>query len=257
MANDTAYTYEDVRGALNKIGIESQATVFIHSNIAFFGRCAGCQSGSDVANVLLRAIREQVGVKGTVVVPTFTYSFPRDEEFDPKQTNSSMGIFAETIRKSRGVTRSCDPIFSIAARGAKALLLTENLPNNSYCTDSAFGRLIDEDAIVLNMNLGPSSTLLHYAERMVGVPYRRDKTVSGVIITEGARRTMDWTFFVRDLSDDATAPNFTRFESDALRDGAALEVQLGRGRLTSIHARVLVERAVAGLNRDQTYLRRG
>lgn len=254
MASELAYGYEDVRRALGEVGVAKGETVFVHSSIAFFGRCVGCRTASDITALLIRALVDELGPGGTIVVPTFTYSFPRGEEFNPKLSASRMGHFAETLRMTNGAIRSIDPIFSVAALGSRASILTEGIPNNSYCTQSVFGRLTEDDALVLNMNMGPSSTLLHYAERLANVPYRYDMKVTGNLVLDGERRRTDWTFFVRDLSDESSEPNFEQFEFESERDGFVQKSSLGRGWLTSIRSATLVERAISGIGRDRRYL---
>ena len=39
--------------------------------------------------------------KGTIIIPTFSYSFTKKETFDPTNTKSEVGIFSEIFRKKK------------------------------------------------------------------------------------------------------------------------------------------------------------
>ena len=74
----------------------------------------------DRNNLLFDALDEVLGPKGTIVIPTFTYSATKGKPFIVEETPSTVGDLTEFFRKQPGVLRSCDPIFSVAVRGSKA-----------------------------------------------------------------------------------------------------------------------------------------
>ena len=72
------------------------------------------------ARMLLDALRSVVGDAGTILVPTYTFSFCRGEPFDVERTPTPGGPwsdsaeFLELVRRSPGAVRSRDPIHSVA-----------------------------------------------------------------------------------------------------------------------------------------------
>ena len=50
-------------------------------------------------------------------MPTFTYSYRRNEVFDVSRSVSINGVFSEYIRKLDGVYRNDDPLVSFAGIG--------------------------------------------------------------------------------------------------------------------------------------------
>jgi aminoglycoside 3-N-acetyltransferase len=183
------------------------------------------------------ALMRRLGGNGTLVVPTFTYSFPRREVFDPAESASQMGAFAEWLRGHGDARRSRDPSYSVAAVGAQAHALTRDAPENSFAPEGFFGRFENMDGVVLNLNFDAGSTFLHYLERELQVPYRFDKTFEGHIREGGKTRLARNTIHVRYLSSDATAPVFEPFHVLAREAGQFVDASLGRGRMGCIRAR--------------------
>ena len=88
------YTQEDLENAFISVGLKEGDIVFSHSNIGFFGRPQGGQSVQYVFDLILAALFEVIGKEGTLVVPTFTYSFSKGEIFDLYNTVSECGTFS-------------------------------------------------------------------------------------------------------------------------------------------------------------------
>lgn len=231
------YTNTDLQAALERLPLNRGDVLFIHSNIGFFGRAEGINRGDELCQLFFDALMNRLGEDGTLVVPTFTYSFPRRKMFDLKESISDMGLFAEWLRKHPNAYRSCDPSYSVAAIGSYAQALTSRIPENSFSPDGFFGRFLDANGIVLNLNFDAGSTFLHYLERQIGVPYRFDKTFEGLIYDGNNARRARNTIYVRYLSSDATAPDFKPFHTLASERGQFVGISLGRGQIGCIRAK--------------------
>lgn len=210
--------------------------VLSHSNIGFFGRLEGAKTGAEISAVLADAILKRIGPNGTLVVPTFTYSFSAREIFDVEASGSKMGLFAEWVRKHPDAKRSADPFYSVAALGARADDLTRAVPENSFGLGSFFDRLHKAGGKFLNMNFDAGSTHVHYVERELRVPYRFDKTFTGTIREKGVERAAKSTIWVRYMSDDALAAAFEPFDKVARARGKFVTRPLGRGAIGVITA---------------------
>lgn len=250
----STYDRDDVARAFDQIGARRGDVVFSHSNIAFFGLPHGQQSAAGAAETIVSGIFDAIGDKGTLVVPTFTYSFAKDQVFDREHSTSTCGAFAEAIRKRSAASRSSDPLFSVAAIGARATEFTADAPVECFGPNSVWARLITADALIANLNLDAGSTLVHHVEKRLGVPYRYDKTFSGTIVEDGAARGAQAIYFVRDLERPDTAPKFEPFDAEARRRGAARDARLGRGSIVAIRAPAVYELIESMLPVDPWFL---
>ena len=87
------------------------------------------------------------------------------------------------------------------------------------------------------MNFDAGSTLAHYVERELKVPYRFDKSFHGTIRENGADRSARSVIWVRYLSDDALVAAFEPFDTLARARGLFPTRPLGRGSIGVISAR--------------------
>ena len=79
--------------------------------------------------------------EGTVLVPTYTYSFCENQIFDVKNTPSTIGPVTEFFRKQKNILRSKDLIFSVAVIGPKKENFLVKLPYTCSGQDGVYIRL--------------------------------------------------------------------------------------------------------------------
>jgi aminoglycoside 3-N-acetyltransferase len=235
------YRPEDLRGALASLPLASGDVLFCHSNIGFFGRMEGVANTEAICEAFLEEIMSRIEPGGTLVVPTFTYSFPRGEVFDIAASRSGMGSFSEYLRRRSEALRSCDPCYSVAAVGAHAVDMTSDVSTNSFDDNSFFSRFFACGGKVLNLNFDAGSTFIHYVERKLGVPYRFDKTFSGIVRQNGVERRASSTIWVRYLSDDSLEAVFEPFDAIARAEGSFAVARLGRGEIGTISAQATAD----------------
>lgn len=234
---NTHYSNKDLSVALTQLPLEQGDIIFTHSNLGFFGRPEGISGSAQLCEMFFEAIMARLGNKGTIVVPTFTYSFPRKQVFDPLKSSSAMGMFAEWVRCHPGSVRSEDPCYSVTAIGSNAADLVGNVPPNSFGDHSFFDRFYQAGGKVLNMNFDAGSTLIHYIERKLDVPYRFDKTFEGVIVSNGRPLPASSTIWVRYMSDNALEFDSKPFDKLARENGVFHVNSLGRGEIGLISAK--------------------
>jgi aminoglycoside 3-N-acetyltransferase len=241
------YSKADLKAALDRLPLERGDVVFCHSNLGFFGRAGGVTDSNALCEMFFDCIMERLGPNGTLCVPTFTYSFPRGEVFDWSNTPSKMGMFAEWVRTQPLAYRSLDPCYSVAMIGTQRQQrdLVVNVPENSFDgMASFFVRFLHAGGKVLNLNFDAGSTFVHWVERELQVPYRFDKTFSGVVRSGGTNRQIRNTIWVRYL-DDALEARFEAFDAIARERGVFRTAKLGRGEMGVISAdetgRLIVE----------------
>lgn len=246
------YEYSDVVETLEQSGLEKGDVVYSHSNLGYFGRPDGVTSKVGVCDLWQRAFLSVLGESGTLVVPTFSYSFGSDQEtrlFDVRQTPGVGGMFPEFVRTNSPSTRSLDPMFSVSAIGARQEDLTRDVGDVVFGEESIWARLLDHNAMIVNLNIDITSTFIHFAEYRSAVPYRKDRTFQGTVIDqEGNARGAVSIFNCRDLSDPNNRTRCHAINEIAHAEGLARTLRLGKGTLCTIRSKDyfdLVARLVA------------
>lgn len=227
------YTREDVYNALQEIGLKKGDTVFSHSNIGYLGIPQGGRDIDNAFNTILNAFFDVIGSEGTLIVPTYTYSFPQNKIFNPDETPSDCGIFTEKLRQHKDAYRSEDPCVSVAAIGKRAIELTTDAPQNTYGPNSFFHRLHKAQAIICNINFDAGSNFVHYVERVLHVPYRFDKTFTGILQKNGKIIKTSSTLWVRYLV-PGTHPQFEKYNKLAVEKNLFKISKVGRGMFGAI-----------------------
>lgn len=241
------YSGADAVRAFRDVGLRPGDLVFCHSNIGFFGIPEAGRNTEAACRTLIEALFAVIGSDGTLVVPTFTYSFAEGKPYEAAVTPSRCGAFAEYVRRMPAALRSADPCFSVAALGARAADMTGYPPDNSYAEDSFFGRFHRAGGVICNWNFDAGSTFVHYVERCLRVPYRFDKTFAGTLLRDGRTETRSNTIWVRYLSSEGTTAEFSRLDQLARAQGLYRTVPLGRGfvgRISAADTFNLIERTL-------------
>jgi aminoglycoside 3-N-acetyltransferase len=162
---------------LSKLCLRSGENVMIHSSLFSLGLIENGING------FFEAVLEKIGPDGTLIVPTFTYSFRRGEVFDVLNTPSakSIGIFSEFVRNQPSAVRCPDPLFSMAAIGPQANELMQRTGNNCFGINSTYQRLFESNVLFVAIGISYSTGLAGFMhlEKLANVPYREDMTFSG------------------------------------------------------------------------------
>ncbi|WP_456324635.1 DUF4910 domain-containing protein [Desulfonauticus submarinus] len=243
--------------AIAKAGIKRGDVVFSHSNIGYFGFPEEGRSKEIVFHTILDAFFDVLGDEGTLIVPTFTYSFCKGQPFDPAQTPSTCGIFPEMLRQHPDAHRSHDPIFSVTAIGKRAKEFTSNVPVECFGKDSFWERFLLADGIICNLNFDAGSTFIHYVERCLNVPYRYNKLFTGFLIINNKPIKGSAIYFCRDLSNPDTVASFEEFDKLAREEGLVHSEQVGRGAIVSIRAKDTYDLISQRLNTTPWFLTKG
>lgn len=195
------YGYDAVVDALRAVGVRRDDVLLTHSSVATLGVPEQGLDAEAVAATFLRAVFEVAGPEATWLLPAFTYSYTKDEVFDPLSAPpaSDMGLLPSVLWRHPDAARTLDPIFSVIAIGARARELTAGLPDSCFGERSVFARLIELDGAVCNIGIGSFSTLMHHVEEKHGVPYRQPKCFEGLSILEGRPRRTRISYSARDL----------------------------------------------------------
>ncbi len=205
-------------------------------------------------DVLFEALDEVLGPDGTLVMPTFTYSFTKGEPFEAAKTPSTVGLLTEAFRIRPGVRRSRDPIFSVAARGRLADRFAEAASDDCFGPKSAFALLAEQDAWLACLGCSlDRATFTHYVEQTAGVDYRSFKTFTGVRFEGGVETSASVRYFVRDL-DRETAIDLTRLKADLTEAATLATSAVGRVGLSAVRCSAFQAAATALLAKNPSGL---
>jgi aminoglycoside N3'-acetyltransferase len=205
------YSQSDVEQALQAAGLGAGDTVFVTTSLGLLGVAEGAETLEDLNHLHLRALQNVVGEKGTLIVPTYSYTFGGSTAteyatFDPRTTSARIGPFPDFFRQQPGVIRSTDPMMSVAGLGPAAPALFYNLPPTSYGADSIFARLTNTAAKCCSIGLGPNwMPFIHHADWLAKAPFRYDKLFHGVLAQDGETRETAWVYSVPLLSKESEA----------------------------------------------------
>ncbi len=164
-------SFADLVEHLGAIGLDDGKDVLVQSSLTSFGIIDG-----GVATVY-RALRDRIGSKGTIVVPTYRLAAPAAEVYDRASSPSiGVGVLSEFVRKLPNAVRSNCPFHSHAAVGPKAHLLDAVTGNVSLGPGSDFAILHENGFwnLLLGCNFRTGGTFAVHVTAMAGnVPYRK------------------------------------------------------------------------------------
>lgn len=254
--HDGDYSQSDLVDALNKIGISAGDVVYAVVNLAALGNAKDCSTAEDQYRCLLGALQEAVGKSGTILVPTYTFSFCRREIFDVQSTPSINGPwspstgFLEYFRQQPGAIRSVDPIHSVAGIGPRAAEILTNVPATCFGDDSVPDRLRRMGAKICTIGVGlHESNFQHHVEEMHGVPFRFKKLFTGQIRNHGVTEKKGWVYNVGILAKNGRLDEH-RLEKNAREAGLCQAAAVGRGELLGIDCRKLFDFTFQTLTKD-------
>jgi aminopeptidase-like protein/aminoglycoside N3'-acetyltransferase len=250
------YAWTDLVNGLRLTGLCPGDTVFFQVSHLTLGSVACVSSEQEMCEFLYSAIREVIGTEGTVLLPAFSLSFYRNEDFDARETPSVQGpwssslTFLEYFRHRCGVVRSNDPIFSVAGVGPQAERLLTRLPNTSYGKDCVHERLVRAGGKICGLGVGlAEAPFLHYAEELAGVPFRYKKLFTGHIRQNENLRKQGWISSVP-LQAANALPDGSRLEQLARSEGRCRIAEVGRGKIVSIDCNSFYELIAREIARD-------
>jgi aminoglycoside 3-N-acetyltransferase len=190
MEDRAPHVVPELLEGLRALGLRPGQCVIMHSSFKSLGIAA---TPADVIHTLV----ELLGPDGTLMAPTFTYSYAgiwQVEPFDPATTPGwGNGVLTETLRAHPGALRSAHPTYSVAALGRQAPRITEGKglasalgAGSSYDEAHALG------AHILLLGVGNNrNSSIHYAEVVAGLPYsdipfREFWTRTALVVRDGA-----------------------------------------------------------------------
>jgi aminoglycoside 3-N-acetyltransferase len=242
----------EITDAFRACGVGEGDTLMLHSDAIIAAQMPGASVEDRLETIFQEIFAALPG--GTLVVPTFSYSFTKGIDFDPAHTPSDVGMLTEYFRKRQGTVRTRQPIFSLAATGPLAQPIADSQIADCFGLGSAFDLLHEENAWLACLACGfDRITMVHYVEQLQQVNYRYFKDFAGNIVEAGQSRPESVRYFVRDLNRD-TGTDLTRLRDALVGAGQLTSAPVGRFSLIAVQAKHFYEQACSLLQRDSTSL---
>jgi len=187
----------NISGLLSQLG---SGPVFVHSDPF---RAASLVPKTRAREGLIDshlALLSEIAGEKALWMPAFNYDFPRTRSFDVKQDPSQLGPIPERFRTTAAQWRTPIPVFSATGTGAPPEIEWKD-STDPFGDESLFARLVEANGVILYYgDTFHFNTIVHYAERFAGPPYRYDKVFPGEVIRpDGVRKKGNLVYHVRPL----------------------------------------------------------
>jgi aminoglycoside 3-N-acetyltransferase len=184
----------ELKTLLVDLGLAPGDKIFVHAFLPSLGIVEGGLNG------IFEVIFDHIGKHGTLIVPTFTASYRRNEIYDVKESKSFNGAFSEYVRNMPTSVRSLDPLFSMAAIGMDSEILMQRTGKSCFGRDSVYEKLFHNNVkfIGFGVDWDQGYSFFMHLECLANVPYRQDKVYQGSTRLEDGTLTNDQAIhFVR------------------------------------------------------------
>jgi aminoglycoside 3-N-acetyltransferase len=248
---------DDITEAVASLGVGPGDSVFVHSGLQSALRVEGRSRDQKLATIV-RGLRGALP-QGVLMLPAFSFSYCKGEEYDVERTPSTVGVLPEYFRRLPETRRTLDPIYSASVIGELPTRWEDSLfrvrDTDALGDESVFGFMREQNVKLLFFGVPfATCTYVHHIEQRLGVPYRYFKEFSGVL-RDGSRTTATTArFYVRDL--DADVQTYLAPLGEALlRESAATTSALPRGPSLYLTDALSVESLAArGVRQNPDYL---
>jgi len=216
---------------LQRLGAQDADVLYIHTALNF-GIPNSQITKKELLAELLETIKE-LNV-GTLIFPTYTFSFCNGENFNIQETKTPMGLLNDFVRSQDGAIRSNDPLMSNVLIGKNQEFVT-NIGKKSIGDDSTFDLIHKTSLKVKFLFLGPMIgdcyTYMHFIEERVNAPYRYKRNFTGSITNNGKTYEDTFELYVR-YSNVQPGTGSYIYENILLERGEAKRLKLGNGAIT-------------------------
>jgi aminoglycoside 3-N-acetyltransferase len=162
-------TKATIIGAMKSLGLKKGDHLLVHSSLSSMGKVSG---GGDT---IIEALLAVIGKEGTLMMPTFGNG---SEIFDPKKSNTHLGILPQTLWQRNDACRSRHPLASVAAIGPKAqwLINDHEKAKTAHGEHTPYARLAEIGGKILLLGVDQDrNTFLHTVEALAKLPFLKKK----------------------------------------------------------------------------------
>ena len=111
------YSNIDLIDAFLKLGIKKGDILCVHTELIKFGK--PLIPRNEFLQTLLDCFFEVIGKEGTFIMPTFTYSFCKNEIYDKVNSKTKVGVLNEFFRNGGGLREPTILFFPLHSKEQK------------------------------------------------------------------------------------------------------------------------------------------
>jgi aminoglycoside N3'-acetyltransferase len=159
---------------LAKLGVPRDRLLYVQGSADWIQK-----AGFDAADVI-PTLLGWAGAHGTLVMPSYPFSTTHHEYletgpvYDVRRTPAAIGLVPEIFRRTKGVVRSLDPDFCVAAIGveAEAIVGTAPAAPDPFGPDSSYQRMLGRGATLVGLGVSlNTSSFIHVIDSRAEAGY--------------------------------------------------------------------------------------
>lgn len=247
VANGKVISTDYLYDCLKQVGICKGDIVCVHSHLMSFGK--PLLERQEFMRCIIDVLIDTVGRNGTLIMPTFTYSFCENKLYDVEDSISQVGILTEYYRKCKNVKRTWHPIFSFAIGGNRQEEYLDIGPD-AFSLDSVYGKMIRDGGKIVMLGGNCGYTFYYLAEEHFNVAHRYFKIFAGTIKTSGRKYLTSVPYFVRNL-DIKSDVDEKKLETFLLESGCQKQVDFAKGTIAVIDCKDMYANICDALRVDE------
>tara|TARA_B100000780_G_scaffold261631_1_gene214183 strand:- start:10822 stop:11592 length:771 start_codon:yes stop_codon:yes gene_type:complete len=239
----------DIQKSFHEVGLKENDIVMIHGNGGVAAQYNQIPMDKRL-NYLIDQIKDYFSL-GTVLVPAFSYSFTKNEDFDANITPSEVGLFSECFRSGSDIIRTNHPIFSVSAWGKSSQDFIDGVNTDCFGPNTFFEKIHKYNVKLVALGCDFSTlTFAHYVEQKKNVSYRYFKNFPGNIIAGDNKTKVNTSYYVRDINLNSGA-NLKILNELALKNNLLLKASAGRFPIQVINSSNFFSLAMELLSKDE------
>ena len=151
------------------LGIKKGDKIFVSSAVKELLKICRENGETPDLNELIDAFIDAIGEEGTLIFPTYNWSFCGGVTFDYNNTPSQVGALSQTALDRKDFKRTKHPIYSFAVWGADQELLCNMENKSAFGSDSPFVYFKEQNVknIIINVKFATSFTFVHFVEEQL------------------------------------------------------------------------------------------
>lgn len=189
-------SYKELQVFFKELNICKGDKVMIHG---FFPSLGKIENGYES---FFDALQKCIGEKGMIIIPTFSYSYFRNEIYNVNETKSTIGDFTNYFLENFNCYRNLEPNFSMAGVGYNVKDILERDSLYVFGRKGIYQKIEENNVKFILIGIGWDQGLTYsiHIEHCFSVDYRYDKTFDGKTIDHNNMLLEDKAIhFVRDL----------------------------------------------------------
>ena len=241
---------EKISNILYDLNIKEGSYIIIHSRSFMFGKLEGG------IGTLYNSLKENLGQNNTLIFPSFTYSYRRNQIFDILKSPcaSQIGMLSEIARRDTSSYRNNDPLFSLVARGYDKHII-ERKSKSCFGLNSIYDKLFKKNFFILSLGVELTNGISEFMhlEKLAKVPYRYNRIFKGLSISDKNLIYKDSaTHFVKNATFfKSFKQNRENFGDELIKKKIIKKIAYGYGKILLINGSSFVDYTLSKLQKNK------